>query len=178
MNGARSLIVGLLLTATGTIAAILTVPEFRELIGLNDNEYREKKAKDFLIKYLSTSDTTLSDKPLEPKNIANYFNFPINNYYGERDVSRDALIQSIAEYHSRWPYRSYSITEIPKIVNVEKKSNGYKLLTESTFTYECRRNTSDNKLKISKGLIHLRIELLVEKKDKISILSIYEYDKE
>jgi hypothetical protein len=172
----RAALIGLVLTAAGTIAAIFTVPEFRTFVGLQTQEQREILAKDFLMKYLASSDTTRSDIPEEPEAISNYFHFPINNYYGERDISREALINSISEYHTRWPYRSYSVIDLPKVVSSEKVKSGFKLLTESSITYECRRPHTDKTIKKAKGVIHLRVELLLERQNKLTILSVYEFN--
>lgn len=75
------------------------------------------RAKQFLVEYLLSSDSTLSSGSKSGEEIARYFIFPVSTLYSAKDVSREVFQDELAAYHARWPHRSFTITREPELVS-------------------------------------------------------------
>ena len=170
----KTAVLGILLAAIGTLAAVLSLPEVRSFVGLDKSKAHEERVNRFVVEYLSSSDTTRAYKPKQPSELALYFEFPIHNYYGASNVQESEFYSMIGEYYLLWPQRAYVMTGSPNIIQSSKVREGTFSLVDGAFSYEVSRDVDGEPVKNS-GTRTIRIELLERSNGEFKILSVYEF---
>jgi len=152
--------------ATVATALFFAAPERR------DTAF-DAQAKQFLVEYLLSSDSTLSGGPKSAKEIAGYFAFPIKTLYQDTDVSPEMFEEAISAYHERWPHRSFTVTREPQLISPLPSPSGTNYLYQAVFAYDL--SGPDDRQ--ASGTKQLRMELTKTDAGEIKIKSVYEFDQ-